>query len=179
MNRYTQKTTPIRAFLLRYVMLMSLVAALTMPPTDAQASGWHFSTGEVVLYATVALSVLGTSVASGVVLISDAIDLFGEPEPSALNAGWDIALVVPNGVLCAIAVGEVNKHRQKNERTIGMTIAACTASVLLLSHGIWELSLLDEMGPSDESLKDGVTMSFGPTLLDTKGAFGLGMVGRF
>ena len=178
MNRYTQKTTPIRAFLLRYVMLMSLVAALTMPPTDAQATGW-LSTGETVLYVTVALSVLGTSGASGVVLISDAIDLFGEPEPTAWNAGWDIALAVPNGVLCAIAVGEVNKHRPGYERKIGMTIAACTASVLLLSHGIWELSLLDEMGPSDESLEDGVTMSFGPTLLDTKGAFGLGMVGRF
>ena len=178
MNRYIQKTTPIRAFLLRYVMLMSLVAALMMPPTDAQASGW-LSDGETVLYVSVALGVLGASGASGVVLISNAIDLFGEPEPTAWNAGWDIALAVPNGVLCAIAVGEVNKHRQTNERTIGMTIAACTASVLLLSHGIWELSLLDEMGPSDESLEDGVTLSFGPTLLDTKGAFGLGMVGRF
>jgi len=157
-------------------MMLSLVAALTMPPTDAQASGWHFSTGEKVLYSTVILSVLGTSVASGVVLISDAIDLFGEPEPSALNAGWDIALAVPNGVLCAI--GAANASPQDDGK-IGMTIAACTASALLLSHGIWELSLLDEMGPSDESLEDGVTMSFGPTLLDTKGGVGLGLVGRF
>ena len=175
MNRYIQKTTPIRAFLLRYVMLMSLVAALMMPPTDAQASGW-LSDGEVVLYVSVALGVLGASGASGVVLISNAIDLFGEPEPSALNAGWDIALAVPNGVLCAIGVANASPQ---DGGKIGMTIAACTVSALLLSHGIWELSLLDEMGPSDESLKDGVTLSFGPTLLDTKGAFGLGMVGRF
>ena len=177
MNRFTQKTTPIRVFLLRYVMLMSLVAALTMPPTDAQASGgWNFSTGEVVLISTVVISVVGTSVASGVVLISDGIDLLGEPEPTAWNAGWDIALAVPNGVLCAIGVAEASPQ---DDGAIGMTIAACTASALLLSHGIWELSLLDEMGPSDESLEDGVTMSFGPTLLDTKGAFGLGVVGRF
>jgi hypothetical protein len=147
-----------------------------MPPTDAQASGWHFSTGEVVLILTVVISVAVTSVASGVVLISDGIDLFGEPEPTAWNAGWDIALAVPNGVLCAI--GAANASPQDDGK-IGMTIAACTASALLLSHGIWELSLLDEMGPSDESLYGRVTMSFGPTLLDTKGAFGLGMVGRF
>ena len=176
MNRFTQKTTPIRAFLLRYVMLMSLVAALTMPPMDAQASGWHFSTSEVVLISTVVISVAVTSVASGVVLISDGIDLFGEPEPTAWNAGWDIALAVPNGVLCAI--GAVNASPQ-DDGAIGMTIAACTASALLLAHGIWELSLLDEMSPSDGSLDGRVTMSFGPTLLDTKGAFGLGMVGRF
>jgi len=124
----------------------------------------------------VALGVLGTSGASGVVLISNAIDLFGEPEPTALNVGWDIALAVPNGVLCVI--GAANASPQDGG-AIGMTVAACTASALLLSHGIWELSLLDEMGPSDESLEDGVTLSFGPTLLDTKGAFGLGMVGRF
>ena len=177
MNRYTQKTTPIRAFLLRYVMLMSLVAVLMMPPTDAQASGWHFSTGEVVLILTVVISVAVTSVASGVVLISDGIDLFGEPEPTALNAGWDIALAVPTGVLCAI--GATSHINPGEDGAIWGTIAACTVSALFLSHGIWELSLLDEMGPSDESLEDGVTMSFGPTLLDTKGAFGLGMVGRF
>ena len=177
MNRFTQKTTPIRAFLLRYVMLMSLVAALTMPPTDAQATGW-LSTGETVLYVSVALGVLGTSGASGVVLISDAIDLFGEPEPTALNAGWDIALAAPNGILCAIGATNVNPQ---DDGKVNLTIAACTASALLLAHGIWELSLLNEMGSSNESLlpEGGVTMSFGPTLLDTKGAFGLGIVGRF
>jgi hypothetical protein len=176
MNRFTQKTTPIRAFILRYLMLMSLVAALTMPPTDAQASGLHFSTSEAVLITAAVLSVAGTSVASVVVLISDGIDLFGEPEPTHWNAGWDISLAVSNGILCGI--GAVNASPQ-DDGAIGLTVVACTASALLLSHGIWELSLLDEMGPSDESLEDQVTMSFGPTLLDTKGGFGLGMVGRF
>jgi hypothetical protein len=177
MNLCPQKPAPIRAFLLHYVMLMSLVAALMMPPTDAQASGGlHLSTGEMVLYGTLLLSVAVTSVASGVVLISNGIDLFGEPEPTAWNAGWDIALAVPNGVLCTI--GAVNASPQDDGK-VNLTIAACAVSALLLSHGIWELSLLSEKGSSDDFSQASVSLSFGPTLLDTKGTFGLGTVGRF
>jgi len=176
MNRFTQKAIPIRAFLRRYLILMSLVTALTMSPSDAQASGWHFSTSETVLITAAILSVAGTSVASAVVLVSDVIDLFGEPEPSAWNAGWDIGLAVPNGILCAIGAANTNPQ---DDGAIGLTVAACTASALLLGHGIWELSLLDDMDASDESPEDELTMSFGPRPLDTKGTFGLGIVGRF
>jgi hypothetical protein len=158
--------------------LLGLLAITTMASKDAQASGWHFSTGEKVLITTTVLSVTATSVASVGVLISDGIDLFGEPEPTTWNAGWDIALAAPNGILCAIGATNVNPQ---DDGKVNLTIAACTASALLLAHGIWELSLLNEMASSNESLlpEGGVTMSFGPTLLDTKGAFGLGIVGRF
>jgi hypothetical protein len=157
-------------------ILLGLLAIMTMAPTDAQASGWHSSTGEKVLITTTVLSVAATSVASVAVLISNGIDLFGEPEPTTWNAGWDIALAVPNGILCAIGATNVNPQ---DDGKVNLTIAACTASTLLLSHGIWELLLLDKMGPSNESLEDKATMSFGPALLDARGTFGLGIVGRF
>ncbi len=176
MNRLVQTTFERRASLIRCAMMGALVVALTMPPTDARASGYYMSTGQAVLLLTGLLVVGGMGVASGVVLISDGVDLFGEPEPTAWNAGWDLGLGVSNGALCTL--GWIYASPQDDE-AIGATIAACAASALLLSHGFWELSLLEQMDPSDQALEDGVTMSFGPTVLDAKGAFGLGMVGRF
>ena len=156
--------------------LLGLLVITTMASTDARASGWHFSTGEKVLITTVVLSVAAASVASVAVLISNGIDLFGEPEPTTWNAGWDIALAAPSGILCAIGATNVNPQ---DDGKVNLTIAACTASALLLAHGIWELSLLNKMGRTNKLVEDKATMSFGPALLNTRGTFGLGVVGRF
>ena len=86
------------------------------------------------------------------------------------------ALAVPNGIACGIGMVNVNPQ---DDGKIGLTIAACTASALLLSHGIWELSLLGEMGRSDGSSQDSARLSLGPTLLDEHGSWGLQMAGTF
>ena len=176
MNRFTKTTSEGRASLIGCAMIGALIVALTIPSTDAWASGWHFSTTEKVVILSTVLFVGGTAIASGVSLIRNGIDLFGEPEPRAWDAGWDIALSVPNAAFCALGLKNFNPE---DDGLITVTALACSASALLLSHGLWELSLLDEMDSPDSSLDEGVTMSFGPTVLNAEGAFGLGVAGRF
>jgi hypothetical protein len=176
MSRFIQTTSESRSCLTRCTMIGALVVALTMPPTDALASGMHFSTGEKLLIGSILFVGVGTAVGSGVVLISNAIDLFDEPEPTAWNVGWDLGLAVSNGVFCRI--GAVNVNPQDDGK-VNLTIAACTASALLLSHGIWEWSLLGDIDSSEDSSQESASLSFGPTLLDNQGSWGLGMVGTF
>ena len=175
-NRFTQTTPESRACVTRCVMIGALVVALTLPPTDARASGMHFSTGELVGIGAVLLVGVGTAVGSGVVLISNAIDLFGEPEPTAWNVGWDLGLAASNGVFCGIGVTHVNPQ---DDGAIGLTIAACTAYALLLSHGIWEWSLLSDMDSSEDSRQEITNLSVGPALLGNQGPWGLGITGTF
>ena len=176
MNRLAQPASESRASITRLALIGALAVALIMPSTEAWASGWHFSTGEKVAIVSTLLFVGGTGVATGVALISNGIDLFGEPEPKAWDAGSDIALSVPNAAFCALGLISFNPQ---DDGLIAVTAATCSASALLLSHGLWELWRLDEMDSPDSSSKEGGGMSFAPTILDAKGAVGLGVVGRF
>jgi hypothetical protein len=96
MGRFTQTTSNIQTSLLHGAMIGAFVAALTMSPTDARAHGWSFSNGELA----VGFLFVSAEIASGVVLISDGIGLLDEPKPTAWNAGWDIALAMPNAFVC-------------------------------------------------------------------------------